>query len=157
MGITLPEDLRLAIMDPSCVKILSTVNRYGDSHLSFNSSFNIRDDSFLEYYETLDYSLNSRNMYDAIWSSKVFMLNIRTPDLRDFKLALNPKKAIISGEEFREHREKARASGAGCEVSAIFVIAPLSFIELPVKRHETDGVRREPILFRLEPGRHHQC
>jgi hypothetical protein len=160
MGVTLPRDLREALQDPRTVKILSTVSLNGDAHLSVKRTLRLREDSDLEYDEICDQSLNSRNVLRAFFFNKVFLLNIHTWDQRAFKLAVKPKKAITTGDEFWEHFREVRESGIASDLGAVYIIEPLSFIEVtasrpPEKEAETEKgpVRREPIQFRPAPNR----
>jgi hypothetical protein len=150
MGVALPSDLKSALMDPRSIKILSTVNRNGDTHLSFKHSVRLREDSNLEYDEIHDNSENNRNMHYAVWTDKVFLLNVHTWDRRAFKMAVKPKKAIINGEEFKIHCEAFMDNGRAYFVSTVWVLEPLSFIETTPFMSKPDKSGQETILFSPE-------
>jgi hypothetical protein len=151
MGIVLPPVIRVALMDPRAVKILSTVNKFGDAHLSFKQSLRVREDYFLEYDEISENSLTNQNMFYAIWANKIIVLNIHTLDRRAFKLAARPKRAIISGQDFKDRYLGIRKKGSEACLATVWVIEPLSFAETTQERRVTETVFREPIRFR--PGR----
>lgn len=142
MGLTLPPSIRLAIMDPRSVKILVTVNNYGDPHLSFTRSLRFRNESELEYDEFHDNSVNSQNMYHAVWTNKIILLNIASHEGRSFKVAAKPRRAVTTGDEFHERSEAIRTMGGGNpDLGTVWIIEPLSYIELPKTKEAHKAAR----------------
>jgi hypothetical protein len=137
MGVTLPPDIKMALMDPRCVKILSTVNKNGDIHLSFKTSFRVRKDGDLECDEFDEYSLNNKNMFYAIWCDKIVILSVHTYDRRKFKLVVRPSRAIVSGDDFFERFRANREQGLD-HLNTLWVIEALSFIEITKIRYELE-------------------
>jgi hypothetical protein len=156
MGIALPPAVKSALMDPRCVKILSTVNKNGDTHLSFKSSFRIRPDDDLECDEFYEYSLNNQNMFYAIWCDKIVVLNIHTYDRRSYKLIVRPRRALVLGDDFFEQLRLCRELGYLTEFETLWVIEPLSVIELVKETSENEEVEEEPVkkaqvVFQFNP------
>ncbi|MDR2198157.1 MAG: hypothetical protein LBR53_01645 [Deltaproteobacteria bacterium] len=148
MGITLPPALRSALKEPSSMKILATVNKFGEPHLAFNQSLRLREDSNLEYDEIVENSINSRNMLHAIWSNKIIVVSVFTNDRRGFKVAAKPIRAIATGQDFQTRYEALRKNGRGFELGTVWILEPLSFIETTAERPAPDDKKTGTIAFR---------
>jgi hypothetical protein len=137
-------------MDPRTVKVLATVNRKGDPHLSFKQSLRLREDGDLEYDEIVETSITNQNMFYAIWFNKIIVINILTSERRAFKMACKAKRSIVSGQVYLERYREIRDNFIDSDLGAVWIIEPLSYAETTLEKRRTEEEKKHPLLIHLD-------
>ncbi|MDR1546344.1 MAG: hypothetical protein LBU12_06465 [Deltaproteobacteria bacterium] len=150
MACPLTEAIVEALADPAAVKVLAAAGHGGEVQAAFKSSLRLRADGFLEHDELLETSRTQAALVHALRFDQTVLILVLTPEGRAFQIKGRPRRAVVSGAEFRRRYQEVRRLEPLTDLSAVWLIEPLSADEttLAVRRREEEA--KHPLLGHLD-------
>jgi hypothetical protein len=150
MGNILNEDISRVLADPETIVALGTTGADGSVHVAFKGSFKIREDGNLEYDEVMESSLTNKNLVYSIWFGKTVSISILAGDRRSYHVLGKPVRALISGREFSERYGAVRKKLGDVDLSAVWIIEPVSAREQSFEKRRAEEEEAHPLLRHLD-------
>jgi len=150
MGAILSEEIGRTLGDRETIVALATVGSDGAAHVAYKDSFRYRGDGNIEYDEIIETSQTNKNLVYSIWFEKTVSLSILTKDRRSYLIKGRPVQAVISGRKFREHYTSIRERLGDVDLSAVWVIEPISVQEQSLGKRRAEEESAHPLLRHLD-------
>jgi hypothetical protein len=146
----LSEDIGRLLADDKTIAALATTGSDGAVHVSYKTSFRLRKDGNLEYDEAIETSQTNKNLVYSIWFGKTLSINVLSEDRRSFLITGRPVRAVISGREFRDHYIAIRERLGDVDLSAVWIIEPISVSEKSFEKRRSEEENAHPLLRHLD-------
>lgn len=150
MGIKLDENLIRIINSKTTIKALATVDKNGVPHVTYKGSFQIRDDGTISFYEIIETSVTNKNLTTSIWFDKVVAINFLSEEKESYQVKAKVKKAIISGQEFKEVYQAVRERFGDIDLSTVWVLEPIEVREENFSTRRVLEEEAHPLLCHLD-------
>jgi hypothetical protein len=150
MSAILNDDIKQILADSGTIAALATTGRDGLVHVAFKQSFSYREDGNLEYDEMIETSQTNQNLVYSIWFGKTVSISVLARSNRSYFITGRPVRAIISGREFREHYIAIREKLGDVDLSAVWVIEPISMQEQSLEKRRLEEEQSHPLLRHLD-------
>jgi hypothetical protein len=146
----LSEEVKNYIFDKDSVKVLATVDKFGNPHVVAKGSLTVDENGRLLYLELLESSRTNKNMIYSLWFEKKIAINIITPQRKSVLIRGKPVKTLIAGSVFEKYYAFVQQRDAENDLAAVYYIDVEEVIDesYPVRRAEENA--KHPLYIHLD-------
>lgn len=149
MAVALEKKVIDLLNDTKSVKVLATIDKEGNPHVTFKGSIIAREDGYIQYWELIETSQTNKNMVNSIWFNKHVAINVYADGV-SYQIKGIPYKAIIAGKEFEEAYKQVRERFEDGDLSTVWLIEPQQVIEESFSKRKAQEEEQHPILKHLD-------
>lgn len=151
MAVELTDEVRNILKDPDSKKVLATIDREGNPHVTFKGSICANEAGYLEYYELIESSRTNKNMVHSIWFHKTVAVSVLNGDT-SYQIKGIPYRAIIAGREFEDAYKRVREiyGSRKVDLSTVWLIEPVEVVEESFEKRRREEEAAHPILRHLD-------
>jgi hypothetical protein len=146
----LSEEVKNYIFDRDSIKVLATVDKFGNPHVVAKGSLTVDENGRLLYLELLESSRTNKNMIYSLWFEKKIAINIITPQRKSILIRGKPIKTLIAGSVFEKYYTLVQQRDAENDLAAVYYIDVEEVIDesYPVRRAEESA--KHPLYVHLD-------
>lgn len=149
MAIELEKEVKDLLNHPDSKKVLATIDREGNPHVTVKNSIRVNDAGYIEYLEVIESSQTNKNMVNSIWFHKQIAINVLNEKL-SYQIKGIPYRAIVAGQEFEEKYNQVRGKYGDVDLSTVWLIEPIEVIDETFEKRRLEEEEEHPILKHLD-------
>jgi hypothetical protein len=130
MGTIIHEEIARAMVAQDTAKVITSVNRNGESHTIFSDFILLDENGQIRYLELFESSQTNKNLTASIWFDQPVYIVLRRASGESFRITGKVRRAEISGPDFEAEYKRIRGTlGGDYDLSTIWVIEPVSAVD----------------------------